>query len=718
MNENWSYGTLHGVAGLFPARCTVPANLRDFSGTFRAKGPTKRSALDAMWDGSKSDDRIAPTIEREKSDLDDDDEDDDEDEKFDVPQGFVPPKGVQCVAEALYTYNGSGANTLEFEKGDLILYMKSVNDKWGFGIRCERNGVFPLAYIRYRPDLTKDDLLRSFSSELSASADYSIPLSSSSSPSASGHADSPSNSASSSPSLSSHSAQSSPSLSPNTPKIAEEKEGPVSGHVAGTRPKGGKGGTKQRLMLKQRIIATSEPALPKKSDETPEDSVAIPGEVDTMPSELHPSEKRLSKMLSEKIVNFPQAPSEQNPHSLLVLGVEDEGDVKGGTVDGLVWCLFDHPQEKWRPWFVTCFLTTFLSFTTPSEVMRLLKSYYLEAERFSKDPKEIEVRRLRILGFIRKWMTSGYFEFDLDWVAKLRDFVTRDIARISGLNPSQAVLSSIDKSVNLQLKPPPTISIADILKTPTKEPSHKNVFDFSAKDVAWNITLMDFEKYSKIRPSELLNKSWISSNKMTLAPNVIAYIDNFNLIGNLVASTVLKEQDIRRRVKVVESWIVIGRHLRNLNNLHGVVAIVSGLTLASIHRLKQTWAKVRKKYMGYFTTLQDDTSSLNNYSNLRHTYSSCSPPCIPYLGVYLTDLVFLDDGNRTYLAEKVINFSKCTLLCRLINDALQYQQVPYTSSSSSSLTPDPIVISSLFRTAVMLNEDEQYERSLIIEPRA
>ena len=80
------------------------------------------------------------------------------------------------MAEALYTYNGSGTNTLELEKGDLLLFVKSVNEKWGYGIRCERSGVFPLAYIRYRPDLTKDDLMRSFNSELSVSSEYSISM--------------------------------------------------------------------------------------------------------------------------------------------------------------------------------------------------------------------------------------------------------------------------------------------------------------------------------------------------------------------------------------------------------------------------------------------------------------------------------------------------------------------------------------------------------------
>ena len=46
--------------------------------------------------------------------------------------------------------------------------------------------------------------------------------------------------------------------------------------------------------------------------------------------------------------------------------------------------------------------------------------------------------------------------------------------------------------------------------------------------------------------------------------------------------------------------------------------------------------------------------SFRNYRNHLHTLN---PPCVPYVGVYLTDLTFLEDGNPD-LIEGLISWSK------------------------------------------------------------
>jgi hypothetical protein len=82
----------------------------------------------------------------------------------------------------------------------------------------------------------------------------------------------------------------------------------------------------------------------------------------------------------------------------------------------------------------------------------------------------------------------------------------------------------------------------------------------------------------------------------------------------------------------------------------------------------------------------------------------------PNLGLYLTDLTFIEDGNPDLIEGGLINWVKRRRLANVIKDIQQYQQKPYCLEEVS-------FIQDYLLNYVLLNEDEAYKLSLQLETR-
>lgn len=63
--------------------------------------------------------------------------------------------------------------------------------------------------------------------------------------------------------------------------------------------------------------------------------------------------------------------------------------------------------------------------------------------------------------------------------------------------------------------------------------SDLSFLDLLPEEVARQLTLIDFEIFKKIHPTEFVDKAWAGKQKETKAPNVLALIERFNKVWDI-----------------------------------------------------------------------------------------------------------------------------------------------------------------------------------------
>jgi son of sevenless-like protein len=405
-------------------------------------------------------------------------------------------------------------------------------------------------------------------------------------------------------------------------------------------------------------------------------------------------------------------------------------DIKCATLSKLVERVTYH--TTYDNAYLYAFLLTYRSFTTPQELLdRLVQRYFIPPPKKEGlthmefaiwHDQVLNKIRLRVSQLIKKWIENHYYDFenDEDLVHKVMEFsdmmektqgevyatqIKRALKKQQS-STSQRQIVTFDKddtSVPKSLYPK-KYSLTD----PSKQ--MLELLEWPSAELARQITLIEYEMFHGIQPKECLNQSWNKSNREEKAPHVFRMINWFNTVSRWVATCVVKEDNPKQRKLVLTKMIHLAEACADLNNYNAIFEIVSGLQNAAVHRLRKTWDSLNATTKKSFDKLYEIISRDNNYRNIRRAILDVRPPCIPYIGVFLTDLTFIEDGNPDVLNGKT-NFIKRRKLAMLIRDIQTYQQTPY---KLHHITP----LQEQLRRIDGISEDTLYERSLIIEPRA
>ncbi|XP_041855622.1 ras-specific guanine nucleotide-releasing factor 2 isoform X2 [Melanotaenia boesemani] len=329
--------------------------------------------------------------------------------------------------------------------------------------------------------------------------------------------------------------------------------------------------------------------------------------------------------------------------------------------------------------------------------------------------KEFIIRRAatnRVLNVLRHWVSKHSQDFEMNGELKMSVvYLLEEVLRDPDLLPQERkatanILSALsqDEQEDAQLRIEDILQMADCLKAECFE-------SLSAMELAEQITLLDHIVFRSIPYEEFLGQGWMKVDKNERTPYIMKTSQHFNDMSNLVASQIMSHTDVGSRASSIEKWVAVADICRCLNNYNGVLEITSALNRSAIFRLKKTWAKVSKQTKALMDKLQKTVSSEGRFKNLRETLKNCNPPCVPYLGMYLTDLAFIEEGTPNFTEEGLVNFSKMRMISHIIREIRQFQQTPYRIEHQVKVTQY------LLDKTLTMDEDTLYDLSLKIEPR-
>eukprot|EP00055_Hartaetosiga_balthica_P014030 m.74977 g.74977 ORF g.74977 m.74977 type:complete len:766 (-) comp8465_c7_seq1:135-2432(-) len=237
-----------------------------------------------------------------------------------------------------------------------------------------------------------------------------------------------------------------------------------------------------------------------------------------------------------------------------------------------------------------------------------------------------------------------------------------------------------------------------------------------ADQLAQQMTLLDCDAFKSIQKHELKDGAWLKDEKETLAPHIVLLRKRFNKVSFWVIQELLNADGQKNRFEKLEHFVKLAKKLHQYNNIHGLLAVVSGLQSAPVYRLQKTWALLKDKYSEQLDRLEEFLSVDENYKNIREHLETTKTPCIPYIGLYLTDFMHLSEKRkRTTDREKVDSEIEAL-----------YDKLAKFQTSSYAFGVDGYVRRYVQNLGDACGEDassiariarEQYARSLFIEPK-
>ncbi|XP_047496676.1 rap guanine nucleotide exchange factor 1-like isoform X6 [Penaeus chinensis] len=352
----------------------------------------------------------------------------------------------------------------------------------------------------------------------------------------------------------------------------------------------------------------------------------------------------------------------------LVLKKEgDEGpDIRGGPVDALV--VHASKANKNDFLYQEAFLTTYRTFVTPSELVTKLLYRY---NKFTNSP-DVDRQKAARNAFsllVRVVDELTITDLNIELLETLTEFeyyllCCGDLLLARALR--KKIVEKLEKRKRYYA-PNESLIIASREVT-TKQ---STILEFKSQDIAEQMTLLDAELFHNMEIPEVL--LWAREQNEERSPNLTTFTEHFNKMSYWARSRILEQEDAKDREKYVMKFIKIMKHLRKISNFNSYLALLSALDSAPIRRLE--WQRNVTDGLKEYCALIDSSCSFRAY---RQALSDSTPPCIPYIGLILQDLTFVDIGNNELMSDGNVNFSKRWQQFNILDNMKRFKKCQYS----------------------------------------
>ncbi|XP_041800260.1 ras-GEF domain-containing family member 1C-like isoform X1 [Chelmon rostratus] len=389
----------------------------------------------------------------------------------------------------------------------------------------------------------------------------------------------------------------------------------------------------------------------------------------------------------------------------------DGPPITSASLDTLIQNLIPTADYYPEKAYVFTFLLSARLFIPPPELLARVCELCIKQQQLDQSPLDTaKVRKFgpKILQLLTEWTEKFPTDFrDEKMVGHLKDIIHRiapcDEAYWKTLNQ---VLQKLSQRLALMSQGEESIvkvslnasSISDkLVAFKTKPPPIQKDMLSICNDpytLAQQLTHVELEHLSHIGPEEFVQafvqkdpldgtQQPCFSDQKKKTSNLEAYVRWFNRLCYLVATEICMPAKKKQRAQVIEFFIDVARECFNIGNFNSLMAIISGMNMSPVSRLKKTWGKAKTAKFFILEHQMDPTGNFYNYRTALRGAAHRSQTAnsnrerivIPFFSLLIKDIYFLNEGCANRLPNGHVNFEKFVELARQVGEFMTWKQV-------------------------------------------